>query len=258
MALTESPIYSYNRGHMWMGDAVAGAMPTSFAVDIAALDTFEVTLSPEYVEHMNKTAAIALKDVKALSGISASGKIQCSQRQLAMLTKWLYGSNTTIAGGSFAATAFAKSAPAVGDILPAPGAKTNLSSVVVTDSAGSPVTGTLGTDYELDADAGVIKVLSISSLTTNPWKIAATEAARTAVNLFQSPPALQAIRFMGINILNSNTVEIVDLPKVQFNPSGAWQMLGDGNEAAKFEWDFEILADTSNLVYPFGRIKVAS
>jgi hypothetical protein len=38
-------------------------------------------------------------------------------------------------------------------------AKTNLSSVVVTDSAGSPVTGTLGTDYELDADAGLIKVL---------------------------------------------------------------------------------------------------
>jgi hypothetical protein len=75
MSFTESPVYSYNRGHLWMGDAVAGGMPTSFPVDIAALDSFEVTLSPEYVEHMNKQSAVALKDVKALSGMSASGKI---------------------------------------------------------------------------------------------------------------------------------------------------------------------------------------
>jgi hypothetical protein len=241
-----------------MGDAVAGSMPTSYPVDIAALDSFEITLSPEYVEHMNKSAAIALKDVKAVSSISASGKLSCSQRHLALLTKWLYASNTTIAGGSFAATAVAKNPVAVGDITGPTNLKTNLSSVVVTDSAGSPATGVLGTDYELDADAGLIKVLSISSLTTQPWKVAATEGASTGVNLFQNPPALQGIRFMGINILNSNAKEIWDIPKVQFSPAGALQLLGDGNEPAKFEWDFEILADTTNLVYPFGRVKTAT
>jgi hypothetical protein len=241
-----------------MGDAVAGAMPTSFPVDIASIDSFEITLTPEYVEHMNKTAAIALKDVKAVSGISASGKLTCSQRHLAILTKWLYASNTTVSGGAFAATAVPKNPVAVGDIVPAASAKTNLSSVVVTDSAGSPVTGVLGTDYELDADAGLIKVLSISSLSTQPWKIAGTEAASTGVNLFQNPPNLQGIRFMGINILNSNAKEIWDIPKVQFSPAGALQLLGDGNEPAKFEWDFEILADTTNLVYPFGRVKTAT
>jgi hypothetical protein len=258
MSFTEPPVYSYNRGHLWMGDAIAGGMPSSFPVDIAAIDTFEVTLTPEYVEHMNKQSSVALKDVKALSGMSASGKITCSQRHLALLTKWLYASNTTIAGGAFSATAFVKNPAIVGDILNVPGNKTKITSLVITDSAGSPVTGTLGTDYEADPDAGVIKILTLANLTTQPLKAAGTEGAVTGVNFFQSPPALQGIRFMGINILNSNAVEIVDLPKVQFSPAGAWQMIGDGNENAKFEWDFEILSDTSNLVYPFGRIKVAS
>lgn len=256
MSFTEAPVYSYNRGHLWMGDAVAGDMPASYDVDIASLDSFEVTLTPAYVEHMNKQSTVALKDIKAVSEMTMTGKITCSQRQLAMLVKWLYGSSTTIAGGSFAATAVKKNPVAVGDITGV--GKSGLSSVVVTDSAGSPVTGVLGTDYELDADAGLIKVLSISSLTTQPWKIAATEAAVTAVNFFQSPPALQGIKFLGKNITNSNQIELVELPKVQFSPSGAWAMLGDGNEVSKFEWDFEVLADTTNLVYPFGRIKVAS
>lgn len=256
MSLSESPIYSYNRGHLWMGDAVAGAMPTKYPIDIAALDNLEVTFSPTYVEHMNKSASVALKDVKAVSEMSGTGKITCSQRQLAMLLKWLYGSSTTISGGSFAATALLNPV-VVGDIVPAPLAKSNLSSVVVTDSAGSPATLVLGTDYELDADAGLIKILSLGSY-TQPFKMAATEGASTGVNFFQSVPALQGMLFLGNNILNNGVKEIVQIPKLQFSPSGAWKLLGDGNTAAQFEWDFEILADTSNLVYPFGRIKVAS
>lgn len=256
MSFTESPTYSYNRGQLWMGDAVAGGMPTNFTTDIAAIDSFEFTLTPEYVEHMNKQNPIALKDVKAVTSMSASGKLTCSQRDVNLLKKWLYGSQTTIAGGSLSSTAFAKSTSVVGDILPIPGNRTKMSSVVVTDSNVSPVTGTLGTDYELDADAGLVKVLSIATLTTMPWKVAGTEAAATANNLFQSPPALQGLRFKGINIVNGNAIEILDIPKLQLSPAGAFPLIGDGNAVASFEWDFEILADPTNLVYPFGRHKI--
>lgn len=257
MSFTEPSIYSYNRGHFWMGDAVAGSMPATYPVDIAAIDSFEITMTPEYVEHMNKQSAVALKDIKAVSSMSASGKLSCAQRHLSMLTKWLYGSNTTIAGGSFTANAVLKATCAVGDVTGPTNLKTNLSSVVVTDSNGSPATLVLGTDYELDADAGLIKILSLGAY-TQPFKIAATEGASTGVNLFQSPPALQGIRFMGINILNSNAKEIWDIPKIQFSPAASLTLIGDGNEPAKFEWDFEILADTTNLVYPFGRVRTAT
>lgn len=256
MSFTESPTYSYNRGQLWLGDAIAGGMPSSYDVDLAAIDSFEFTLTPEYVEHMNKQSAIALKDVKAVSGMTATGKLVCSQRSVGILKKWLYASQTTIAGGAFAATAFVKNPVVVGDILPIPGNKTKISSLVITDSNGSPVTGTLGTDYEADADAGLIKVLSIANLTTMPWKAAGTEAAATANNLFQSQPALQGLRFKGINIVNNSAIEILDIPKLHLSAAGAFQLLGDGNEVAKYEWDFEILSDTTNSTYPFGRHKI--
>jgi hypothetical protein len=255
MAFTENPTYVYNRGQLWMGDAVAGGMPTNYDTDIAAIDSFEITLTPTYVEHVSKQTTVALKDVRALSQIGATGKIVCSQRSVALMKKWLYASSTTIAGGSLSATAFAKNPAAVSDILPIPSNKTKMSSVVITDSNGSPATLVLGTDYELDADAGLIKILSLGAY-TQPFKAAGTEAAATANNIFQSPPALQGLRFKGINITNNNAIEILDLPKIHLSPAGAWQQLGDGNDVAKFEWDFEILSDASNLVYPFGRHKI--
>lgn len=258
MAFTESPIYSYNRGQIWFGTAVAGGMPQSFDTDIAAIDTFEFTLTPEYVEHMNKQNAVALKDIRAVSAMTATGKLTCSQRNVAILQKWLYGSSTTITGGAISATAFDKAAGvAVGDILPAPGGKTKLSSVVITDSTGSPKTLTLGVNYELDADAGLVKFLDVTTggAYVQPFKLAATEAAGSAINLFQSVPPLQGLRFKGINILNSNAIEVMDIPKLQLSAAGAYQLLGDGNSPASFEWDFEILADASNLTYPFGRLR---
>jgi hypothetical protein len=254
MAFTDTVTYVYNRGQLWMGDAIAGGMPSSFPIDIAAIDTFEITLTPSYVEHVQKQTAVATKDIRALSEITATGKITCSQRSVTLMTRWLYGSNTTIAGGALSSTAFVKTPVVVGDILPIPGNRTKMTAVVVTDS--TPTTGVLGTDYELDADAGLVKVLSISTLTTMPWKVAGTEGAATGINIFQSPPVLQGLRFKGINITNNNAIEILDIPKLQLSPAGAWQQLGDGTSVASYEWDFEILTDATNLVYPFGRQKL--
>jgi hypothetical protein len=242
MAFTENPTYVYNRGQLWMGDAVAGGMPTNYDTDIAAIDSFEITLTPTYVEHVSKQTTVALKDVRALSQIGATGKIVCSQRSVALMKKWLYASSTTIAGGSLSATAFAKNPAAVSDILPIPSNKTKMSSVVITDSNGSPATLVLGTDYELDADAGLIKILSLGSY-TQPFKMPPAPRPRDANNFFQSVPALQGLRFKGNNITNNNGSRSLKCQRSIFQPAGAWKQLGDGNDAAKFEWDFEILAD---------------
>jgi hypothetical protein len=256
MALSASPTYYYGHGQLWLGDAVAGSMPSNFDNDFAELDSLEITLAAEFIEHVSKRTSIAKKDLRVLRMISGQGKFSCSQHSANLLKKYLYASQTTIAGGSFAATAFTKNPVVVGDILPIPGAKTKLSSLVITDSNGSPVTGTLGTDYESDADAGVIKVLSISNLTTMPWKAAATEAAATGNNIFQTTPSLQGMRFKGINLANNNAIEIVDIPKIQISPAASWGLLNDGNDVNKYEINFEILEDGSNAVYSFGRQKI--
>lgn len=254
MALSESPTYYYGHGQLFLGDAVAGSMPSSFDNDFAELDTLEITLAAEFIEHVSKRTSIAKKDLRVLRMISGQGKFVCAQHSANLLKKYLYASQTTITGGSISSTAFTKNPVVVGDILPIPGAKTKMSSVVVTDT--TPTTGVLGTDYELDADAGVIKVLSIATLTTMPWKVAGTEAAATANNIFQTTPNLQGMRFKGINLANSNAIEIVDIPKIQISPAASWGLLNDGNDVNKYEISFEILEDGSNLVYSFGRQKI--
>jgi hypothetical protein len=254
--LSDTSTFYYGHGQGWMGDAIAGGMPSSFDKDIAEIDALEYTLTAEYIEHVSKRTSIAKKNLSALRMITATGKLTCSIHTAALFKTYLYASQTTIAGGSFSATAFVKTPVVVGDILPIPGNKSKISSLVITDSNGSPVTGALGTDYEADADAGVIKVLSIASLTTMPWKAAGTEAAATANNIFQTTPAMQGFRFKGINLANNGAIEVVDIPKMRVSPASAWQLVGDGNEPNKYEIDFEILEDGSNSTYGFGRQKI--
>lgn len=252
--LTDSSVQYYGRGQAWLGDAVAGGMPTSFDKDIPQIESLEISLSAEYAEFIGKRTSIAKKTLKVVHTIMASGKMVCAVHSAALLKTYLYASQTTITGGAASATAFAKTAlPTVGDILPLPGNKVKASSVVITDSAGSPVTGTLGTDYELDADAGVIKVLSVANLSTAPWKAAFTEAAATANNIFQTTPAFQGMRFKGINLANNDAIEVVDIPKMQISPAATWTLLNSGSEVNKYEIAFEILDDGSNLTYSFGR-----
>lgn len=237
-----------------MGDAVAAGMPSNFDKFLPQIESLEISLAAEYVEHISKRASIAKKVLKVVHTIMGTGKLVCAVHSATLLKTYLYASQTTIAGGAVSATAFAKTAlPTVGDILPLPGNKVKATSVVITDSNGSPVTGVLGTDYELDADAGVIKVLSVASLTTAPWKAAFTEAAATANNIFQTTPANQGMRFKGINVANSGAIEVVDLPKIQISPAATWTLLNSGNDVNKYEIAFEILDDGSNSTYGFGR-----
>lgn len=254
MAITESPVHYYGHGEIWMGDHVAGAMPTTMNDAICEIDMMEVSLAPSFAEHISKRTSVAKKDIKFLTTIAGSGKLTCAQHSANLLKKYLYGTKTTVTGGSFAATAFANGAAVVGDYLPLPGNKTKVSSLVITDSTGSPVTATLGTHYEADADAGMIKILSLAGL-TQPLKAAGTEAAGTSVEMFQSTPNLQGLRFKGINLANTNSIVIVNLPKIHIAPAATWTLLNDGADVNKYEIDFEILNDVANTTYGFGQYR---
>lgn len=252
MALTDSTVQYYGRGEAYMGDAVAGSMPTAFDKYLAQIQSLEISLNAEYAEFIGKRTSIAKKTLKVVHTIMATGKLVCAVHDATILKTYLYASQTTIAGGSTSATAFAKTTAVVGDILPLPGNKTKVSSLVITDSTGSPVTATLGTHYEADADAGVIKVLSLSGL-TQPLKAAFTETAGTANNIFQTTPNNQGMRFKGINLANNGAIETVDIPKMQISPAATWTLLNSGNDVNHYEITFEILDDGSNLTYGFGR-----
>lgn len=254
MAITETSTYFYGHGEAWIGDWVSGAMPINMNVPVVQIDALEISTTVERIEHISKRQSIARKDLKVVRFISGSGKMTCSSQTIALLKLYLFASQTTVTGGAFAATAFADALLAVGDYAPIPGNKTKISSLVVTDSAGSPATLALGTDYEADADAGMIKILSVGAY-TQPFKAAGNEAAGTALNLAAAQPGAKGMRLKAINLANNNAIEIINLPKIDFDPATAWTLVGEGNEVNKYELNFEILEDTANAIYPFGQYR---
>ncbi|MEO8650605.1 MAG: hypothetical protein ABI539_15690 [Acidobacteriota bacterium] len=255
MAITETNLYTYGHGELWIGDHVAGGMPSKMNTPVVQIDALEITETVERIEHISKRTSIAKKDLKIVRQVAASGKLTCSGTNINLLKLYLYASETAIAGGSVAATAFAQALAAVGDYLPLPGGKSKVSALAVTDSNGTPATLALGTDYEADVDAGIVKILNLGAY-TQPFKAAFTEAAGSQLNLMASQPGAKGLRFKEINLANSNAVRIVNLPKIDFDPVSSWPLMGDGNEVNKFELSFEVLEDTSNAVYPFGNYRI--
>lgn len=255
--ITVTETYYYGQGEVFLGAAVAGGLPTTFTDLISQVDSVSITETAEYIEHVSKRTSIAKKDLKVLRMISATGKMICSKHSADLLKKYLYASKSTVTGGAFTATAFENAAPVVGDILPLPGGKTNATSIVVTDSTGSPKTLTLGTNYEISQGKSSIKILDLTTggAFVNPLKVAGNETAGSQVNLFQSTPALQGLRAEVLNLADNASIKVVDLPKIQISPAAEWQLLNDGNDVNKYEIAFEVLEDSSNATYPFGRYK---
>jgi hypothetical protein len=138
--ITTTETYYYGHGEAFLGAAVAGGLPTSFSDHISQIDSLEITETVEFIEHVSKRSSIAKKDLKVARMVSASGKMVCAKHTADLLKKYLYADKSTVTGGAFAATAFEKALAVVGDILPLPGGKTNVTSLVITDSTGSPVT----------------------------------------------------------------------------------------------------------------------
>src|SRR5688572_13987120 len=124
MAITETSTYYYGHGEAWFGDWVSGGMPINMNTPIVQIDALEISFTAERIEHISKRQSVARKDLKIVRMISGTGKITCSSQNIALLKTYLFATQTTVTGGSFAATAFEDATLAVGDYAPIPGNKT--------------------------------------------------------------------------------------------------------------------------------------
>lgn len=146
------------------------------------------------------------------------------------------------------------SALAVGDIVDL--GATNLTGVSIKDSTGSPVTLTLGTHYSLDADFGTITILSLSGL-TQPLKASYTPATDTkVVPFFVAGQQQYAVRFEGVNTADGNKKCLVELYKVEPDPTQELPLITE--EFGEFVIEGNCLIDSSKANDPlfgqFGRL----
>jgi hypothetical protein len=136
----------------------------------------------------------------------------------------LYGTQLAVTAGSATDEAL-PTGLAVGDLVALEHG--GISSLVVTDSNGTPATLTANTDYRIDsANGGTIEILNLGSY-TQPFKAAYSYTASADVTMFTSAPPERYLLLDGINTLDNSPVRL-RLYRVRFDPLGTLSLINDG------------------------------
>ena len=151
----------------------------------------------------------------------------------------LLGKNVTTAGGAITAEAFPT--VAVKDVVKLK--YPNATSIVITDSAGSPATLVLGTDYKvLDPKAGLIEILSLGAY-TQPFKAAYTAAAVPVITGMEADDATEYYIYCAlINTEPSTDQPIgIEIYRTAFDPTALLALINE--DQGSFDVKATVLRD---------------
>lgn len=244
--------YFSGQGKVYLATATAG-VPGAFRY-VGNCPVLNVALETDILEHKESTSGQRLTDLRIIRGKSSKFSFTLEDFNKDNLALALYGVTASIAGSTVAVETFPT--VAVGDYVRL--AHPKVSSLVITDSAGSPVTATLGTHYEItSANHGTIKILSLGAH-TQPYKAAYTYATRQNINMLTQGFADRWVKFDGLNTSDANAPVLVDLYKVNFDPIAQMDLISD--DIWKMELSGGALYDSTKegdaTLGQFGRIQL--
>jgi hypothetical protein len=221
---------------------------------VGNVNGLSVQFETEEEEHTESYSGQRLVDATLITAKRANFTARLESFDLDNLALGLFGTKVTVTGASVTNEAF-PSGLVVGDVVATKHPK--ISSVTVKDSAGTPATLVLNTDYSIEDDGfGRIKILNLGAY-TQPFKADYTYGARKDVGMFKNPPPVRWIRFDGLNTANSDSKIQVDLYKGQFAPLSELALIG--NEFAGYDLTGKALLDDTKLssdpLGQFGRIR---
>lgn len=152
----------------------------------------------------------------------------------------LLGSNTAVAASAAVTNSAFPTGAIVGDTLVMP--RKNVSAVTIKDSTGAPKTLTAGVNYELDAFAGTIRLLDLTTggAFVQPFKADFTPGAVNVVGAFKLLSTEVYVRMDGINTDDGSRV-ICDVFRTRLSPSRQMDLIND--DFNDFEVSGSVLAD---------------
>lgn len=159
---THTNNYVFGRGQLFLNLYAAGVFEGRRF--IGNCPSFNLSVESEIFEHVSSTSGIQTTDLKVTKSTKFSGQIVCDDMQPENMALFLVGSQATL---SQVATPVTNEAIVVnkgfhfqlGLTVSNKVGIRDVSSVVVTNVAGS-TTYVLDTDYKLDADSGMIYIIS--------------------------------------------------------------------------------------------------
>lgn len=199
----------------------------------------KVSLKVSTIEHKESFSGQRLTDMQLITGKEGEFSASLEELSLDNLELALYGQTSAIASGSVTNEQLPTGIAAGETRLLA---HQFVSAVAVTDSAGTPATLAVGTDYTVHDNQGAITFNNVTGF-TQPFKVAYSYGAARATAMFKTPQPEVWMRFDGINTADGNRPIIVDLYRVSINPSKELELISDKQQ--RFELSGRVLADTT-------------
>ncbi|NOZ68026.1 MAG: hypothetical protein GXP46_01955 [Deferribacteres bacterium] len=212
--------------------------------DLGNCPDFKVTVATEKKEHYSDRSGISVKDAEIVTKQTASGGFTLDEPNIDNLNMFVMGAGT-VTTQQAAGSATDQAVTALLDRWVALG-KVNVSSVVVTDNSGT-TTYVKGTDYELDASAGLIMALSSGSITDGESLLVDftyPDATIKQVNAATATTVKGHIYFVG----DPPVGKILDVKGyISLAPNGELSLIGEDWMQYEFEMEFLSHADYDGL-----------
>lgn len=215
--------------------------------DLKEVPVFEWNPNVEYADNF-KTGKTGpnLQDlhvpVKRTAGLSLSMK----ERTKKNLEFILHGESFSEIAGSMTTPVALPSGIVAGDRTLIPGEHVGITSLVLKDSAGSPVTVDT-TDYSFDGDSKLITWIDVSGY-TQPFKVFSySYAASESIKVMSKTPPEVAVLFDGINLAISGQRIWSRLDRISFGPTAKFALKSGGNQGTATEADMYELAGVALL-----------
>lgn len=245
-------LYASFQGRVYLGARDANGNPIQVRSPGNVAD-LKLSLKTEVLEHFESQSGQRSLDHRMVKTKSASISLAIEEFTKENLALALYGTHVATASGTVTDEPVGGAAPVVGDryFLAHP----KVSSLLVKDSAGTPATLTLGTNYTADTDFGAIQFLDTTGLTA-PFKASYAFGDVSEIGIFTQPLPERFLRLEGLNTAQGNAKVLVELYRVAFDPLKELALIS--NEYNKFELEGSLLADSSKpydaVLGQFGKI----
>lgn len=214
--VTYAPFSGVGIVSLYKRDAVTG-LPSAGGFDFGETSKLDLTnQSPKLEMNTSRSAdrGVAFSMAQSKTGSLAIEVRTLSEPMLALLTGGVW---TETAAASAVVGWEAPDNLLVGQIIKLP--VQNVSAVAVKDSAGSPATLVAGTDYELDAVGGTIKLKSLGSY-TQPFTVDYTPGAVKTLGALKAADEDFILHFNGTNAQDNSRV-VLEVYRFRLAPEGA-------------------------------------
>jgi len=231
------------QGKVWMGTRDANGNPQNLRW-VGNCPEAKVGLELTTIEHKESWSGQNLTDARMDTEKKASLSLTLESIQKENLQLCFRATIATVAaGGAITGEVLGGgvSTLAVGDLLRF--TKRAATAVTIKDSTGTPKTLVAGTNYRLNATAGAIEILDLTTggPFVGPLKADYTPGATTEMGLFTQGSVPYYFFIEGLNTADSNNPVLIDLYKVLIDPAKQLDLITD--DYAKFPIEGSVLMD---------------